>query len=114
MSFWGMKKYLWLIILPVLLCCKGKKVSLAGNDKVDANDFIGSFETVKLPYQITDSIFSKEEGESSLISYKVFTQFVTDTVITKHYPKGVEPDLYPIAKLNAEKKESYLFCKAVT
>lgn len=100
-----MKKYIWLIALPILVCCKSKKVSLSGDDKVNADDFIGSFATAKLPYQITDSVFSKEEGDSSLISYKVFTQFVADTVITKHYPKGVEPDLYPIAKLNAEKKK---------
>lgn len=109
-----MKKYIWLIALPVFLCCKSKKVSLAGNDKVDADDFIRSFETAKLPYQVTDSVFSKEEDDSSLISYKIFTQFIADTVITKHYPKGVKPDLYPVAKLSAEKKESYLFCKAVT
>ena len=105
---------MWLIALPVLLCCKSKKVSLAGNDKVDADDFINSFETVKAPYQVTDSIFLRDENDSSLIGYKVFTQFVADTVITKHYPKGIKPDLYPVAKLAAEKKESYLFCKAVT
>ena len=109
-----MKKYLWLIILPVLLCCKSKKLSLAGNDKVDADDFIGSFETVKLPYQVTDSIFLQEADDSSMISYKIFTQFVADTVITKHFAKGVNPDLYPVAKVKTEKNESYLLCDAVT
>jgi len=109
-----MKKYIWLMIFPVFLGCKSKKISLSGSDKVNADDFIGAFETVKLPYQITDSIFSKQQNDSSLISYEVFTQFIPDTVVTKHFPKGVKPDLYPVAKVRAEKKESYLFCDAFT
>lgn len=113
-EIYGMKKYMWLIILPVLVCCKSKKISLSGSDKVDTDDFIGAFETVKPPYRITDSIFSKEESDSSLIAYQIFTQFVADTVLSKHFPKGVKPDLYPVAKVTTEKKESYLFCDAVT
>jgi hypothetical protein len=109
-----MKKYMWLIVIPFFLCCKGRKLSLSGNDKVGIDDFIGSFETVKTPYQITDSVFMKDENDSSLISYPIFTQFVADTVIRKHFPKGVKPDLYPVAKIKTDKKESYLFCDAVT
>lgn len=102
------------MFFPVLFCCKSKKVSLTGNNKVDADDFIGSFETMKLPYQVTDSLFLKEKDDSSIISYRIFVQFVTDTVITKHFPKGVKPDLYPVGKIITEKKESYLLCDAVT
>ncbi len=109
-----MKKYAWLMVLVVFLCCKSKKLSLAGNDKVDAADFIGSFETVKAPYQVSDSIFSMDENDSALISYRVFTQFVADTVVARHFPKGTKPDFYPVAKVQTEKKESYLFCDAVT
>jgi hypothetical protein len=110
-----MKKYTGLLFLTaILICCKGKKVSLSGDEKVDANDFMESFELVKTPYQINDSIFDEKETDSSLISYKIFTQFVPDTVITKHYPKGIKPKLYPLTKIRDEKKESYLFCKAQT
>ncbi len=109
-----MKKYLWLALLFVFPYCKNKKLSLAGKDKVDVVDFIGSFESVKLPYQVTDSIFLKDVNDSSMISYKIFTQFVADTVITKHFPKGVKPELYPVAKVKTEKKEAFLLCDAVT
>jgi len=102
---------MWLIILPVLVCCKSKKISLSGSDKVDTDDFIGAFEKVKPPYRITDSIFSKEESDSSLIAYQIFTQFVADTVLSKHFPKGVKPDLYPVAKVTTEKKEA--ICSAM-
>ncbi len=97
-----------------LVCCKSKKVSLSGNEKVSTEDFMESFVTVKTPFQISDTIFDKEESDSGLISYNVLTQFVSDTVITKHYPKGIEPDLYPVAKIVTEKKEKYLFCKSLT
>jgi hypothetical protein len=111
----NMKKYVLLIALPAtFFCCRGKKVSLSGNESVTANEFIESFETVKAPYEIGDSIFDKEENDSSLIGYKIFTQFVPDTVITRHYPKGTKPDLYPVAKIRNGKKETYLFCKSQT
>lgn len=110
-----MKKLVGLMLMTAfLICCKNKKVSLSGTEKVDADDFFGSFTTVKTPFQVSDSIFDKEENDSSLISYPVFIQFVTDTVITKHYPKGTKPDLYPLAKIKTDKKESYLFCKSLT
>lgn len=78
------------------------------------DDFMESFETVKTPCTITDSIFMKDDNDSSLIGYEVFTKFIPDSVISKHFSKEDKPDLFPVAKVKAEKKESYLFCKAYT
>jgi hypothetical protein len=109
-----LKKCLLLLIMAGLLFgCKHKKVSLAGNSKVDLEDFTGSFDDVKLPYTITDSTFNRDEPDSTLISYKVFTQFVPDTVLGRYFGKGVSPDIYPLGKVKAGKKESYLFIKAL-
>ncbi|MBS1665921.1 MAG: hypothetical protein JST58_00945 [Bacteroidetes bacterium] len=110
-----MKKCCWLMVLMLLLLgCKGRKISMSGSDKVNADDFVEAFETVKLPYLVSDSVFSKKFNDSSLISYSVFTQFIPDTVISKHFPKGEKPDIYPLARISTEKKENYLVCDAVT
>ncbi|HVM89684.1 MAG TPA: hypothetical protein VMT76_15955 [Puia sp.] len=108
------KNMLLILLLPGLLCCRSKKVSLSGNEKVDIGDFMESFETVKTPYLITDSVFDSGENDSSLVSYKIFTQFVPDTVITRHYPKGVKPHLYALTKIRDDKRESLLLCIAAT
>ena len=110
-----MNKICWLgILCATFVCCKSKRISLAGDEKVDANDFVGSFETARLPYAVTDSIFLQDDNDSLLISYDVFTQFVPDTVISRHFARWTEPDLYPVARVRGEKKENYLFCKAIT
>ncbi|MBS1974710.1 MAG: hypothetical protein JST13_10185 [Bacteroidetes bacterium] len=85
---------------------------MSGDKTVNADDFMESFEEVRAPYQVSDSIFGNQENDSNLISYKIFTQFVPDTVITKHYPKGIKPKLYALTKLKADKKQDYLFCMA--
>jgi hypothetical protein len=103
-----------MVLTCVLICCKSKKKSLSGNEEVSMDDFMESFETVKTPYTITDSIFMKDDNDSSVIGYEVFTKFVPDSVITKHFSKEDKPDLFPVVKLKTEKKESYLFCKAYT
>jgi hypothetical protein len=110
-----MKKYLvWLILIGLVSGCKHKKVSLAGDAKVDIGDFIDFFPEVRLPFQITDSVFNREESDSSRIDYRVFTQFVADSVVGKRFGKGSKPDIYPIGKVKNGSKESYLFIKAVT
>jgi hypothetical protein len=110
-----MKKYTWLILISLLLgACKSKRVSMAGDEKVGVQDFIGAFDEVKLPYQVTDSVFLKNFSDSSLIGYKVLVQFVPDNIFSKYFPKGIKPDFFPIAKAVSSKKETYLLCKAVT
>ena len=110
-----MKKYTWLILLSLVVwACKNKKVSMTGDEKVGVDDFIAVFDQVKLPYQVTDSVFTKNFSDSSLISYKVFVQFVPDSVLSQHFPKGIKPDIFPIAGMISAKHETYLLCKAVT
>ena len=110
-----MKKYLfWLIILGSIAACNHKKVSLSGDSKVDIGDFIDFFPVIKLPYQITDSIFRRTEPDSNLINYRVFTQFVPDSALGRRFGKGTKPHIFPLGAVKNGSAETYLFIKAVS
>jgi len=105
------------LILPVLLlltsCGQKKKPSLSGEEPVDKDDFVNSFVLVKPTYEIADSILTRKEKDSLLIGYKIFTQFVPDTVLSKTFGKNSKPKLYVMKRVEVEKQETYLFAKAV-
>jgi hypothetical protein len=104
-----------LLSLSVLAGCKHKKKkpSLSGEEPVEVTDFIESFRSLQLPFQYADTSLIKKEKDSLLISYKVFSQFVPDSILGKVYGKGIKPKIYPLGKADAP-KESYLFIKTVT
>ncbi|HEV8286702.1 MAG TPA: hypothetical protein VGQ09_20475 [Chitinophagaceae bacterium] len=113
-----MKGKLWLIALisvVILFACKNKKkISLSGEDPVDIADFIESFEPINLPYQIADTSVPKKRKDSVLISYKVFTHLVPDTILNKVFGKGVKPKIYPMGRISAPNESNYLFVKALS
>jgi hypothetical protein len=95
-----------------LFSCKHKKKpSMAGEDTVKVSDFIDFFQPLSLPAQFADSILMKKEKDSLLISYKVFTQFVPDSVLSKVFGKGLKPKIYAIGKATVPNAENYLFVK---
>lgn len=108
-------KFLFLICLVIgLESCKGKKkISLSGEDPVEVSDFIEFFQPLNLPVQFSDSSLAKKEKDSLLISYKIFTQFVPDSVLRKVFAKGVKPKIYALGKAVVPKAEQYLFVKTV-
>ncbi len=110
------RKYLLVAaaVFTLTACKQKKKPSLAGEDPVEVTDFIEFFQPVKLPYIAADSLLSKKEKDSLLISYKVFTQFVPDSVLTKVYAKGAKPKIYPLGKVEVPGAETYLFAKTIT
>ncbi len=103
---------LLLFVVILMIACKSKKVSLSGDEPVEVSDFIEFFPDVALPFQVADSNLLKKENDSLLISYKVFTQFVPDSIVTKFFGKNVSPKIYPMGK--AEQDEKYLFAKALS
>ena len=109
-------KFLLLFVLAVLIfSCKSKPTSLSGDDeKVDGHDFVEFFQPLKLPWQVTDTILRRKEAEGSIISYKVFTQLVPDSILTKLFGKELKPKLYAVGKVSVPKSESYLFIKAAS
>lgn len=109
-------KFLFLICLVIgLESCKGKKkISLSGEDPVEVSDFIEFFQPLNLPVQFSDSSLAKKEKDSLLISYKIFTQFVPDSVLRKVFAKGVKPKIYALGKAVVPKAEQYLFVKTLS
>lgn len=109
------RKLLILLTAVVLMvgCKSKKKPSLSGEEPVEVSDFIEFFQSVKLPYQVSDTAFQKKEKDSLLISYKIFTQFVPDSVLSKVYGK-IKPKIYALGKAEVPKAGTYLFVKTVT
>jgi hypothetical protein len=101
-------------VLCLLACGSKKKVSLSGEELVDIKDFIASFQPVDLPYQIADTSVSKKRADTSVISYKVFTHLVPDTVLSKVFGKEERPRIYPMGRVEAPEQGAYLFVKALS
>jgi hypothetical protein len=104
-----------LVILAALAisACKQKKTSLSGEDPVEVGDFIDFFPEAKLPYRLSDTSLLKKDGDSLLISHKVFSQFVPDSIIGRAFSKNAKLKIYPMARIKAKTKETYLFAKVI-
>src|SRR5215216_1781080 len=100
-----------LVLVIVLAACKSKKTSLSGDDPVEITDFIDFF-PVRSSFYFSDTSLLKKDKDSLLISYKVFTQFVPDSILGTVFGKGTPPKLYPMAQIKSD--ETYLFAKAVS
>ncbi|WP_276481200.1 hypothetical protein [Paraflavitalea pollutisoli] len=110
-----MKLYLlWLPFLLLIVACKGKKTSLQDDETVTAKEFIEFFPEAPLPIRIADTTLVKKSTDSLQIGYKIFTQFVPDSLIQRDFGKGATPRIFPLARYNDNDKETYLFIKATT
>jgi len=94
-----------------MFCCKSKKTQLTDEDDVSATDFIEFFPEVKLSYQLPDSTLNVLKSDSSLIGFKVFTQFVPDSIVEKQFGKTAKPKIIPLGRVNAKTDETYLFAR---
>ena len=111
-----MNKYLLLIVLSVLFfSCKSKKASLAENDEeVGIPEFLELVSPLKLPYQVTDTIFRHKEPAAAVINNKLFSRLIPDSVLTRWFGKDAHPHLYAVGKIKVPKQETYLFVKGTT
>lgn len=109
-----------ILLLPALLylSCGSKKktVLLSGEEPVSAVDFVEFFRPLKLPFYYADSSLRKKqkENDSLLISYKVFTAVVPDTVLSRIYGKSVKPKIYAVGRTTGPNKEMYLLVKTIS
>jgi hypothetical protein len=110
------RKLLFLLtVLFLLAACKDKKKpTLSGEEPVEVSDFIEFFAPVSLSYQLSDTALQKKEKDSLLISPKIFSQFVPDSVLGNVYGKGSKPKIYALGKAEVPGAESYLFVKTVS
>lgn len=112
-----MVRYLGSLLVMIFLftgCGNKKKPSLSGTDEVEVSDFIESFELIKPPYEVADTSLNRKEKDSLLISTRIFTQFVPDSVLIKVFGKNAKPKIYSGKRAEVDGKEIYLFTKAVT
>ena len=79
-----MNKWVVAIVLVSLLSCKHKKVDLSGDAPVKVSDFVAAFDLKKHGYFIADTNMIAEE-DSTIISYKVATKFLPDSVFDNLY-----------------------------
>ncbi len=97
-----------------MTACKGKeKISLSGEEPIELEDFIASFELVKPTIEFNDAFLQQTESDSLRISYTIFTQFVPDSVFSKIIGKKIKPKIYALKRVEFEKQEIYLFVKVV-
>lgn len=97
------------------MACKHKaKPSLSGEEPVEVGDFVSSFQEEPLPFRFDDLAVLKKDDDSFRISYKVFTQFIPDTIVNRFFGKGIKPRFYPMGRVSVPKGETYLFVKAVS
>jgi hypothetical protein len=111
-----MNKYLLLVLLSVLVVsCKSKKVSLAGNDdgQLGVPEFIDYFQPLPLPYAVTDTILRRKEPDAASINYTLFTRLLPDSLLTRYYG-STRPRLYAIGKIKVPKAETYVLVKCVS
>src|SRR5262245_53989659 len=93
----------WFLLIIIILACKQKKkISLSGEEPVNITDFIESFQSVSLPYEVLDSEVARKKTDTLLISYKVFTSLVPDTIVTKAFGKGEKPKIYAMARVSSD------------
>lgn len=109
-----MIKYLFILLSAgILLGCKGKKPSLKDDDgEVEVADFIEFFEEIPLPVKIADSSLLKKRNDSAIVGYKVFTQFVPDSIFDKDFGQTVNPALYALGRVHEKDAQTYLFVGA--
>ncbi len=99
-------------MMALLSACKSKKKPIATEDIVKPQDFIEYFDEVKLPFYLADSSLQKKSGDSA-ISFKTFTRFVPDSLISAQFGKNLKPLIYPMTRITIKKHETYLFVKAI-
>lgn len=108
------RMFLGLLFITLLLNCKSKKTSLQEEDEIEVADFINFFPERTLPIRVADTTLTHKTSDSSLITFKIFTKFIPDSIFSKDFGKGVKPKLYPLGRTREKGKEIYLFFKAVS
>lgn len=110
-----MKQYLLLLpILLLIVACKEKKTSLTDEETVSVAEFIEFFPEATLPIRIADTSLAKKSTDSLQIGYKIFTQFIPDSLIQRDFGKGATPRFFPLGRTQEKGKEIYLAIKATT
>ena len=97
---------LLLLLCFSLIDCTSKKANLAGDEPVEVDDFIESFQVLKLPYLISDTALSRKSVDSFLISKKIIQQFIPDSIYKHDFGKGSNPKFYALGRVPVKDGET--------
>jgi hypothetical protein len=100
-------------VLTIVACKGGSKKMLNSGENIEATDFIAFFDDLKLPLNLTDSIFAKKQKDSSLIDAAIFKKFTSDTLFTTDFGKE-KLKTYAVGKFANGEEETYLLVKAIS
>jgi hypothetical protein len=102
------------ILLSVFTSCRHKAAGIGGDlEKMEPGDFLAMFHSFSLPLNFADSSLSRRAVDSPL-AWPAFSQFISDSLVQKHFGKSVKPRLYASGKLIVKNAETYLFIKALS
>lgn len=93
------KAWLAVFILLSLLSCKEKKTSVSGDAPVKTNDFIAAFPAITLPFQAADTSLLRLT-DTTLISHKVLTQFIPDSIVNLFAGKEAKTKIHPLGRID--------------
>ena len=110
-----MKKWCFLLgFCAVLLACNNKKKQLHPEEPIKIGAFIDFFPETKTPVKMADSTAIEMESDTIPIEYQTFSRFVPDSLLARVFGKNGRPLIYPIFRVTAKSKETYLFLKALS
>ncbi|OIR12822.1 hypothetical protein GALL_58890 [mine drainage metagenome] len=101
-----MKNYLILLLVFFAFSCKQKKIDLSGNSPVKITDFITAFPLIETQFTTADSTLTKY-ADSTVIGYKVFAQFIPDSVLSRMKITNKQTIIQPVGRIEKQ-KETYL------
>lgn len=84
---------------------------MSGDEPVEISDFIDFFPEISLPYQVADTSLLRKDNDSLRINYKIFTQFVPDSVLSASMGKSAQAKIYPVGRI--VNNETYLLAKVL-
>lgn len=84
---------------------------MSGEEPIEIADFIDFFPDTKPPYQVADTTLLKKDNDSLRINYKIFTQFIPDSILSASMGKMNQAKIYPLAKVKST--ETYLLAKVI-
>lgn len=100
-----------LVLCCFLFACGDKKTSLSGDAPVGKEEFVDAFPDFKVPKTIYDSSLARI-GDTTTISYAVFTQFVPDSAFRSLFGDNKKMGIKPVGKIKSG-DELYLLAKTV-
>jgi hypothetical protein len=107
-----MKSGCVIFLIPFLLGC-GNKKSSNETGVMDVKEFFKLFKPVKLPYTLGDTSFNKLSRDTPVISSELLSHFVGDTILSKQFGSS-KPRIFPAARVQVKRSETYLFAKAIS